>query len=162
MFSRSQHRIKPALFAAGALILIALACSLESRLAPERVTPTASAEVAVAPCSPGIDLPTIPAAQSTPEPGLVLRGCVRVGDMTSGKALDGVSIYRNFASYEAVLVATTDASGYYESAYQYIPGDEMVGVYAQKDGYTFEPSIVRWRHYYGYEVNTIDFTAKSK
>jgi len=71
----------------------------------------------------------------------------------------GVEIYRGFAAYEAVLVATTGADGCYQSEFQFIPGDEMVNVYAKRDGYAFEPANVSWRHYYGYELKTIDFTA---
>jgi len=162
MVKRFHIQNKLGLLAAFALVLATLACNVPTPLTPTQKFSTATVQPAISPCSPGIDSPTIPAAQSTPEPGLVLRGCVRLGDLTNGSGLEGVSIYRSFASYDAVLVATTDASGYYQSDYQFIPGDEMVGVYAQKDGYTFEPSNVTWRHYYGYEVHTLDFVAVPK
>jgi hypothetical protein len=45
----------------------------------------------------------------TPQPGLVIRGRVRLNG--TGAGLGGVGIYRAFASYPAVLVATTDPDG---------------------------------------------------
>ncbi len=94
----------------------------------------------------------------TQGPGLVVQGYVRLNDQ-SGPGLAGVTIYRRFASYPAVPVATTDASGYYQSAFQPIPGDETVTVWPEKDGYTFNPPQVQWRHYYGYSVRILDFAA---
>jgi hypothetical protein len=72
----------------------------------------------------------------------------------------GVKIYRRFASYPGVVVAETGGDGYYQSAFQYIPGDEMVTVWAEADGYVFEPEQYYWRHYYGYVVKTLDFVAR--
>ena len=92
---------------------------------------------------------------ATAQPGLILRGRVRLTG--SGAGLGGVGIYRAFASYPAVLVATTDPNGNYVAAFQTIPGDEMVTVYAQLNGYTFEPLQYYWRHYAGYEDRTLDF-----
>jgi hypothetical protein len=57
------------------------------------------------------------------------------------------------------LVATTDPNGNYVAAFQYIPGDEMVTVYAQLTGYTFDPAQYNWRHYFGYEERALDFVA---
>ncbi|GAB4410399.1 MAG: hypothetical protein Kow00123_24000 [Anaerolineales bacterium] len=94
----------------------------------------------------------------TQGPGLVVQGYVRLND-ESGPGLAGVTIYRRFASYPAVPVATTDANGYYQSAFQPIPGDETVTVWPEKDGYTFNPPQVQWRHYYGYSVRILDFAA---
>lgn len=92
----------------------------------------------------------------TPAPGLVLKGHVRLSD---GSPLAGVTICRNFASYEGQVVAQTDQNGYYEAAFVAIPGDEMVGVWAILDGHAFEPEVVSWRHYFGFEEQTLDFVA---
>jgi hypothetical protein len=104
---------------------------------------------------------TVPAAAitrgitRTPAPGLILQGRVT----HEGDGLKGVKIYRSYASYGGELVATTDADGYYQSEYMFIPGDEMVTVWAELDGYVFEPEREYWRHYYGLEQRTLDFTA---
>lgn len=92
-----------------------------------------------------------------PQPGLVLRGRVRLTG--TGLGIGGVGIYRAFASYPPVLVATTDPNGNYVAPFQTIPGDEMVTVYAQLSGYAFDPAQYYWRHYYGYEDRTLDFSA---
>jgi len=91
-------------------------------------------------------------------PGLVIRGHVRLGSQ-AGPGLGNVTVYRSFAAYAGTPVATTDAKGYYQSGFQYIPGDENVTVWAEKSGFTFEPPNYFWRHYYGYESRTIDFVA---
>lgn len=92
----------------------------------------------------------------TPRPGLTVRGYVRLAD---GSGLAGVSICRNYASYDGTVVATTDANGYFESAFAPIPGDEMVGVWPVAAGYTFQPEYERWRHYYGAEERSLEFVA---
>lgn len=92
----------------------------------------------------------------TPTPGLVVSGHVRLPD---GSGLSGVTICRNFASYPGVVVAMTDADGYFKSDFAFIPGDEMVSIWPQAAGYTFQPDSVRWRHYYGPEDRTLDFVA---
>ncbi len=105
--------------------------------------------------TPPSTFPTIPSG-STTTPGLVVQGTVRLSD---GTGLAGVTICRNYASYPGQVVATTDANGLFQSAFAGIPGDEMVGIWPMKEGYTFEPNFVGWRHYYGNEVKTQDFTA---
>jgi hypothetical protein len=75
-----------------------------------------------------------------------------------GSPLEGVKIYRSFASYEGEVVAVSGKDGTYRSEFMFIPGDEMVTVWAELDGHTFEPENVYWRHYYGYEESTLDFT----
>ena len=91
-------------------------------------------------------------------PGLIVYGYVRD---ESGAGLANVGIYRNYASYPAELIATTDIDGYYESDFYPIPGDEMVSVYAQHAGVSFVPEYYRWRHYYGYEKTECDFSTRS-
>lgn len=103
-----------------------------------------------------------PTRTATPTPaletGLVVQGYVRLND-ESGPGLGGVAIYRRFASYPPQLVATTDANGFYRSEFQPIFGDETVTVWPEKDGYTFSPPEVQWRHYYGYSVRILNFVA---
>lgn len=107
-------------------------------------------------------LPHTPTPTPTPTqgPGLVVQGYVRLNG-ESGPGLAGVTIYRRFASYPPTPVATTDAGGFYQSPFQPVPGDETVTVWPEKDGYTFNPSQVQWRHYYGYAVRILDFVALS-
>ena len=57
------------------------------------------------------------------------------------------------------MVATTDQDGYFQADFVYIPGDEMVTVWAERPGFMFEPEFYSWRHYFGYEVTTLDFVA---
>ncbi|MCG8347019.1 MAG: fibronectin type III domain-containing protein [Chloroflexales bacterium] len=102
--------------------------------------------------------PNINSQAATTEPGLVITGHVRLHN-SNGPGLENVTIYRRFASYPGVQVAVTDANGYYDSGYAYIPGEEMVTVWAEKDGYVFEPQQYYWRHYYGYEERELDFVA---
>lgn len=97
--------------------------------------------------------PTVPL---TPTPGLIISGYVKLPD---GSGLAGVKICRNFASYNGVVVATTDATGFYQSSFVYIPGDEMVSVWALAPGYTFDPPSYSWRHYFGPEARPLDFMA---
>lgn len=101
--------------------------------------------------------PTTPAPTDvTPTPGLLISGYVVSPD---GTGLPGVTICRNFASYNGVVVATTDATGFFRSDFAYIPGDEMVGVWALAPGYIFDPPSYSWRHYYGLEERPLDFMA---
>jgi hypothetical protein len=99
----------------------------------------------------------------TPKPGLQIEGHVTIQD---GSGLAGVRIYRKFASYPGVWVATTDNTGYYRGEFLPIPGDEMVSMYAELEGYSITPKdnsltwiqgSYYWRHYYGYEERVLDF-----
>jgi len=90
-------------------------------------------------------------------PGLVVRGRVTV----NGVGLAGVSIYKRFSAYPHSLIATTDENGYYESEFIPVPGDEMVSVEAELEGYTFDPPYYYWRHYHSYEITNLDFAAKA-
>ena len=96
-----------------------------------------------------------------PQPGLIIQGDVRLND-ASGPGLPDVRIYRSYASYPGDVVATTDQAGHYETEFAYIPGDEMVTVRAEKEGYTFDPPQYYWRHYHGREVRTLNFIAHRK
>ena len=97
-----------------------------------------------------------PSPSPTPEQtGLIIRGRVT----KDGVGLPGISIYRTFASYPGQLVATTDANGYYQSDFWFIPGDEMVTVWAVQEGYVFDPPNYFWRHYHSREDRTLDFIA---
>ncbi len=113
---------------------------------------------------PSNSRPSTPAI--TPRPGLQIEGHVTKQD---GSGLTGVRIYRKFASYSGVLVATTDPTGYYRGEFLPIPGDEMVSVYAEIEGYsiipkdstsTWQTGSYYWRHYYGYEEKILDFVAE--
>lgn len=79
----------------------------------------------------------------------------------NNKGLAGVKIYKRFSAYPWELIATTDQNGYYESEFIPIPGDEMVSIQPELDGYAFEPPFSYWRHYHGYVEMTWDFTATS-
>ena len=89
--------------------------------------------------------------------GMVVRGRVTV----NGVGLAGVNIYKRFNAYPRDLIATTDENGYYESEFIGIPGDEMTSIEAEFAGYTFDPPYYYWRHYHGYEITTLDFSATS-
>ena len=103
--------------------------------------------------------PPPPASTITPtvEPGLIVQGYVRRED---GTGVSGVTICRSFASYGGEPVATTDAEGYFQTEFSYIPGDEMITVWAFAEGYIFDPESHYWRHYYGYELARRDFVAE--
>jgi hypothetical protein len=87
-------------------------------------------------------------------PGWVVYGFVRD---KSGTGMEGVSIYRSYASYAGVEIATTDINGDYQSDFYAIPGDEMVTVWADRSDLEFTPENYHWRHYYGYEQVECDF-----
>ena len=70
-------------------------------------------------------------------------------------------IREGLAAYSGVVVATTDATGYFQSDFTFIPGDEMVSIEAELAGYAFDPPYYYWRHYHGYEITTCDFAATS-
>lgn len=113
-------------------------------------------------CAGKVSSPVIePTSISSPteSPGLIVYGYVRDA---SGASLANVDIYRNYASYPAELIATTNTEGYYESKFYPIPGDEMVSVYAQQTGVEFEPEYYHWRHYYGYEKTECNFSTRDR
>ncbi|HET9915269.1 MAG TPA: NBR1-Ig-like domain-containing protein, partial [Anaerolineales bacterium] len=100
-------------------------------------------------------LPTTP--PPTPGTGLMLQGSVRL----NGVGLAGVRIYRSYAAYPGVLVATTAADGQYRADFMPIPGRETVTVWAELAGYTFNPANYVWLHEHSFESKTLDFTAIS-
>lgn len=125
-----------------------------------------SACAGVAPVRPTLVVSTkLPTEQSVTQDnssagktGLLVKGAVTL----DGNPLEGVRIYRSFASYEGEAIAVTGRDGTYRSEFMAIPGDEMVTVWAELEGYTFAPENVYWRHYYGYEERVVDFSgAKS-
>ena len=95
---------------------------------------------------------------STPQtsPGLVVYGTVR---NEGGAGISHVTIYRSYASYPGVEIAVTDSTGYFQSDFFAIPGDEMVSVWAEQAGLEFTPALCYWRHYYGYEMKSCNFEA---
>jgi hypothetical protein len=95
-------------------------------------------------------------ATDVPTPGLVITGMVLD---EQGSGVENVQIYRSYSAYPGEVIATTNASGFYESDFYYIPGDEMVFVRAVKPGYTFTPENYFYRHYYGFEQGVFNFTA---
>lgn len=101
-----------------------------------------------------------PSIAAEPTPGLIIQGHVWL-EKEGGTGQSGADIYRSYAAYPGTVVATTGADGFYQSDFYYIPGDEMVTVWAELDGYRFEPALYYWRHYYGYEVRTLDFVAST-
>jgi len=98
-------------------------------------------------------LPTTP--PPTPGTGLMLQGAVQL----NGVGLAGVRIYRSYAAYPGVLVATTGADGRYRADFMPIPGRETVTVWAELAGYTFNPANTSWLHEHSFESKTVDFTA---
>lgn len=108
--------------------------------------------------TPTSTAPPTPTSTAPPAAGLVIQGHVWLS-VEEGAGLAEVKIYRRYASYSGVLVATTDQDGYYKSDFASIPGDEMVTIWAELEGYAFEPEQYYWRHYYGYESRTLNFVA---
>lgn len=94
------------------------------------------------------------------EPGIVFQGRV----LNGCDGVPNVQIFQSFAVYEGNIIATTDNNGYYKSEFIYAPSDETVGVWAELEGYTFEPQNYFWRHYTrpGTSVYTLNFTASGK
>ncbi len=146
------------------LMLVIAACTPHATAepSPTPLPPTVTpVPPTFTPTPPPTETPTATASPSptpplTQTPGLLISGYVKLQD---GTGLAGVKICRNFASYNGVVVATTDASGFFQSDFAYIPGDEMIGVWALDPGYTFDPPSYSWRHYYGPEERPLDFVA---
>jgi hypothetical protein len=133
-----------------AVILVVLALVLSACAGAALVRPTP-----VATRVPPTQQPVTQDNSATKETGLILQGTVTL----DGSPLEGVRIYRSFASYEGEVVAVSGKDGTYRSEFMFIPGDEMVTVWAELEGYTFTPEQDYWRHYYGFEERTVDFKA---
>jgi len=123
---------------------------------------TAASPVAGRACAPAqtgtCTVTVMPTTSGTPSPGLQVSGHVRLGD-ASGPGVSGVRVMLAFASYPAHETCLTDADGYYQTRFHYIPGDEMVRVWAEDELYAFEPEVHYWRHWYGRELAVRDFLA---
>lgn len=135
------------------LLLLLCACGLPA--AALTATPAATPAPSVTPTS-----------AITPEPGLLLRGSVRLPD---GAPLEGAAIFRAYASYPGEQVAVSGADGHFQSALMPIPGDEMVRVWAELEGYALQPEapgcdqgVCAWRHYFGFEEREINFVAENQ
>lgn len=153
--SSSGNRRKMVLASLAVLIMLAIVVLLSfTKRGGLSVKPEISQSIVSTPSAGADRNPVTPSVESTP--GLIIYG--EVLDQ-SGAGVENVLIYRNYASYPGEVIATTDGSGRYESNFFAIPGDEMVGVWAEKSGFDFEPQYCRWRHYYGYERERCDFLA---
>ncbi len=120
---------------------------LHTSQVPPTITPSVTASVPP-PLSP---TPTFTPQQT----GVIVRGRVTL----NGVGLANVKIFRSLAAYSGEQVATTDANGYYQSGFKYIPGDEMIKLWPELTGYSFDPAYYFWRHYHGFEDSTFNFTA---
>lgn len=96
-----------------------------------------------------------PSAEQT---GVCISGQVALDD---GSGLANVAIYLSLASYPGEIIATTDSTGNFQSELKFIPGDETVTIWAELNDYTFHPANYLWRHYYGLEERTLNFSASS-
>ena len=128
--------------------------------------PTQTVDSSLTPTLTPTPRPTQPT--EGPGPGLIVRGTVKLAD---GTPVEGVNIYVAFASYGGNVVAATNSDGYYSSEYIYIYSDETVRVWAEAAGYSFKPADgsavwtgteFYWRHYFGFEERSLDFTAISE
>jgi hypothetical protein len=94
-------------------------------------------------------------------PGLIVRGHVRRDGAAGGVPAVAVQVF--LAGYPWPATAgVTDADGYYETDFIYIPGDEMITVKPVLAGTVFEPPFYFWRHYAGAENAARDFVASSE
>jgi hypothetical protein len=92
-------------------------------------------------------------------PGVGVRGYVRLNSAT-GAGLPGVVVNLGLASYPTpVTTATTNADGFYEMPFVYIPGTELVRVWPVLTGYSFDPPEYAWSHQPGLELVVRDFVA---
>lgn len=141
---------------AAALLIIVIAGTLASCTAPSQMeqSPTQVPTLEVT-----LTLVAKPTSTLSPElketPGLFMQGTVRTED---GQPLANVTICRAYASYNGEVVATTDQWGNFRSDMAFIPGDELVRVWAYAEGYIFQPELEYWRHYHGFELKELSFT----
>jgi hypothetical protein len=157
-------------WAAGLLALLLLAGTACNLPALPRSTPILAPTLAPPGSTPPpphvLSTPTLPSLlhrDLTPQPGLLLRGYVLAPD---GSGVAQAEILRGYASYPPVLVAVSNADGYFESDLQPIPGDELLRVSARLEGFTVltdgpncSAEECAWRHYHGYEESVLYFRA---
>ncbi len=134
------------------LILILTACA--SRVS-EPAQPAILASPIFKPFTKTSTPAQLPATPDSSQTGLIITGRVTF----YGAGIGDVKIYRGFAAYPGELIATTDSQGYYQSDFIFIPGDEMVTVWVEYEGYTFDPANEYWRHYHGFEERELNFAA---
>ncbi len=137
---KAHRRMKVTILSAAALVVLVTVIALQT--------------MAAYPVS-GADQPSSLALDPWETPGLEFSGDVR---QSNGVGEASVNIYMAFAIYPGNLVATTDPAGHYQTDFFYIPGDEMVTVWADKPGHIFTPMRYYWRHYYSHQVRVLDFT----
>ena len=150
---KRQHKLILASTSFLILLIIAGIAFTIFRPHGDKTLPVSSNSNTAIPSQTG-QVPSTPLASTTP--GVRLYGSVRD---ENGVGVEGVLIYRNYASYQGEVIAVTDPKGYYESEFYAIPGDEMIGLWAEKPGYSFKPQAYQWRHYYGVEDAKHDFSA---
>jgi hypothetical protein len=99
---------------------------------------------------------------ATSEPGLRVSGHLRLGSASS-PALPGITIQVFLAGYFSTpaVTAVTDLTGYYETDFIFIPGDEMITVRPLETTYSFDPPQYYWRHYHSTEYAIRDFVASA-
>ena len=130
----------------------------------ETATPTATASSTPTATPSPTATPTFsptPTPTNTVVPGLIVRGHVRRENTLEG--VPGVAVQVFLAGYAwPVAAGVTDADGFYETDFIYIPGDELITVKPALTGVTFEPPQYFWRHYAGVENAVRDFVASAQ
>jgi hypothetical protein len=89
---------------------------------------------------------------------LVIQGHVWLGSEAQ-TGLSEVRILQSYSSCPGTPECTIHHTGHLESHLGPIPGDEMNTVWAELDGYTFDPPSYSWRHCAGAESQTLSFVA---
>lgn len=144
-----------------AILVLASCKSIAPSIPQSNPTPLpspASTPVKCATLLPANPLPSqrTPTFQADTQTGVCIDGHVALNE---GSGLANVRIYLSLAAYPGEIVAITDRNGDFLSAVKFIPGDENVTVWAELEGYIFDPPNDHWRHYHGLEFRTLNFTA---
>ncbi|MBI5840582.1 MAG: hypothetical protein HZB19_10825 [Chloroflexi bacterium] len=137
------------------LILVLIILTACASRAPEPAQPAILASPILKPFTKTPTSAQLPAAPDSSQTGLVITGRVTF----YGVGIGDVKIHHSFAAYPGELTATTDSEGYYQSDFIFIPGDEMVTIWAEYEGCTFDPANEYWRHYHGFEERELNFAA---
>lgn len=128
----------------------------ESGPTPSPVPSPNSSPVGNPPLSLETVFPTeVPANSANEQTGVRIYGHVSMSDGTN---LPNVKIFLGLAAYPGNVIATTDKSGDFQSDLKFIAGDENVTVWAELEGYFFEPSNYHWWNYYGFEEKMLSFS----